>query len=123
MKGRHVDARQGEQHELHSKLKILRVADRVRGEQHAAGQYSECKGGPGERQHIGRHGGDAAVGGCNAQQSQVDDRNRADDERDRENVHALDPRKEHAAFANGGGKRRLAQPDEELGSIHAVRSN
>src|SRR5580658_1796308 len=72
MEGQHVDARQDEQQQLGSELKILRVADSVRREQGATRQDSEYEGRPGERQYVRRYGDNTAVRGSDTQQPEVD---------------------------------------------------
>ncbi len=58
------------------------------------------------------------VCGRNAQQAQVDDRNRAEDQRQPDDVCRLDQGEEEQRIANLNGQAGLLEPVEERGDVH-----
>jgi len=111
----HVEPREQYQGDLDLKISVARVHGRIRREQQSAGKRRDRERGPGDRQGKRRGLGDAAIARGEPQQAQVDDRDRADHERQGQNVQTLDPREQHVSLANGNRQRQVLKPGENAG--------
>src|SRR5262245_10756200 len=89
----HVDAGEAQQQDLAAKREIPEIADRLADEHEAAADHGKAEAEPRPRKNLARQVRIGAVLRCKTEQAQIDDRDRADDQRQRNDVNRFDGRK------------------------------
>ena len=92
MEDRHIDARQGNQRDFGDKKAIFQIFARMGNEQETAGGDGQAKSAHGNRQDRTHQTADGPIDGGEAEQPQIDHRDRSHDQTDRENVDGFDER-------------------------------
>ena len=115
MEDRHIDARQGNQRDFGDKKAIFQIFARMGNEQETAGGDGQAKSAHGNRQDRTHQTADGPIDGGEAEQPQIDHRDRSHDQTDRENVDR---------FTMNGNSRSFSRTSSASGpcSTKAIRS-
>jgi hypothetical protein len=105
MKGRHVDAGEGDQDHLPQKEEIVAVGRGIRSKQQRARDRGNDERSPREREHVTHETADRTIERGHAQEPQIDDRDRADHQCDCEHVDGFDPREQRLVLPDGCNRR------------------
>ena len=95
---------------FHAKPETLIRSHRNRIEEQHTGRHHQHEAGDGPRQYACAHLGDGNVVERHTEQTQIDDRERADEETDGEHVHGFDQRIYVQGFVERDAPRRGRQP-------------
>src|SRR5262245_65862496 len=117
----HVDAGEAQQQDLAAKREISEIADRLADEHEAAADHGQPEADPGPRKNLPRQVHIRAVRRCKTEQAQIDNRDRAYNQRQRDDVNRLDGRKGPFRFPDEFRELRALDPLQECHDrLHAV---
>src|SRR5262245_12867247 len=117
----HVDAGEAQQQDLAAKCEIPEIADRLADEHEAAADHGKTEAEPRPRKNLPRQLRIRALRRRKTEQAQIDDRDRADNQRQRDDVNRLDGWKGPFRFPDELREPRALGPLQDCHDrLHAV---
>ena len=109
-----IDSGENKQQKLDSEGRIRVGLGSLGSKQHQAAYRQNGEADPDDRKYLARHGGDALAAQKDAEQAQVQNRDRAGEERDGKNVGGLDDGKDPQRLAQSCRRASVIEPLAEV---------